>query len=635
MSSLLKQKESRKNIFSNNNISNEKNKRIKKELNKNDKELVFSKEKNDLKKKSNNVNISVKKSEEIKKIIKKDTNNPFRNFSFFNDYKKFDPSNKENNIINQKEKKCIPQKLTQKKELKNIIKLSKFQINQNLPNDKNNFKFNFNNKLSLYINDSYNISKYKKKNKINDKNIKNINSSNIKVNIKNSYNNNYSVFLTKNNENNLNNIKNEKNEMKSLNASIKSRNNKKLIKKNKRNYTSEKKNNIKILDNLESFTSTINNKKEHIKYSGNSKKEKLKNKSKNKKLLFDDDNLENIYNKSSQNYNSINNEAKSQRNNKDYINNLDIINIINLKEQTKKFSLYLNNTEEFIKSERNKNNEDSKDLYTSITVRKIDYLNNDISLLNNEKINNKSNSIIESNTNIKQSKWDKKYFVPRVYESLKNEGKNQNENKKFYKKINNYEIIKVNTSHNNTQKKLINFGDKIKKKREMFFNFNTKKMSSENYGYYNYMNLSSKLRNSFISKRNKHIVERNISIKNHLSYNYNSNRESDFNQQERKLELIHKEIILGKKKDEINKSNKCEISLDNISDYYYKKNQNDGKKYPKNNKGIKRFKTINFKVNSLNIKKFNNNNEKIVVKRGDLLNRLRNIKYNYSLNEEK
>ena len=162
MSSLLKQKESRKNIFSNNSISNEK-KRIKKDLNKNDKELVFSKEKNDLKKKSNNVNISVKKSEENKKIIKKDTNNPFRNFSFFNDYKKFDPSNKENNIINQKEKKCIPQKLTQKKELKNIIKLSKFQINQNLPNDKNNFKFNFNNKLSLYINDSYNISKYKKK----------------------------------------------------------------------------------------------------------------------------------------------------------------------------------------------------------------------------------------------------------------------------------------------------------------------------------------------------------------------------------------------------------------------------------------------------------------------------------------
>ena len=51
----------------------------------------------------------------------------------------------------------------------------------------------------------------------------------------------------------------------------------------------------------------------------------------------------------------------------------------------------------------------------------------------------------------------------------------------------------------------------------------------------------------------------------------------------------------------------------------------------------KQCKTFHIKVNSVNvIKKANNNNmiknngEKMIVKRGDLLKRLRNIKHNYS-----
>ena len=255
-------------------------------------------------------------------------------------------------------------------------------------------------------------------------------------------------------------------------------------------------------------------------------------------------------------------------------------------------------------------------------MKKINYSNNDISLLNNEKQNNNNNNFIESNSNIMKNKWEK-YFIPIVQASLINSDENQNENKKLYKKID-------NKTNRIIHKKTIKFGDNNKKKRELLFNFNNK---NENYQYYNYLNLSSKRTNSFISKRNKHITERNISIKNNSNYKYNSDIEFDLNQQERKLELIRNEISLEKKKDEMNKSNICPISVDNISNFYNNDNSNDEKISLKhiiiNNK---KFKTFHLKVNSFNIKQ---NNEKIIVKRGDLLNRLRNIKYNYSMNEEK
>ena len=335
------------------------------------------------------------------------------------------------------------------------------------------------------------------------------------------------------------------------------------------------------------------------------------------------------------------------------INNFDIINIINIKEKTKKISTSirsnsnLNNTTitkskkgviningskgrniikvnnaksknidylnyiNLIKKTKNKENE----LYigglnTPKSNRKHDYLNNDISSYT-EKYNK---SFVHSmlNNGLYQNKWDKKCFVPIVSASLiKGEeiyGNIIKSDKKVLKEninnnFNNYNSV----IRSNRKSKRNNFFDNNKKKRELLFNFIHKKMKSD---AFEYLNVSSKRTRSFIYKRNMHITER---------YNsFNKLRNSNIDYQEKQLDEIHNEIINNKM------NNICTISVDNIYNYNFKKNKSEEK-----DKKYKRFK---IKVKSMNtIKKDSQTNFKnMIVKRGELLNKLRNIKRNYS-----
>jgi len=334
------------------------------------------------------------------------------------------------------------------------------------------------------------------------------------------------------------------------------------------------------------------------------------------------------------------------------INNFDIINIINIKEKTKKLStsissntnlnnttitkskkkviningskgrniIKVNNTKSknidylnyinLIKKSKNKEN----DLFigglnTPKSIRKKNYLNNDVSSYT-EKYNKSFVHSILNNAN--QNKWDKKCFVPivsaslikgdEIYENIiKSDKKVLNENINI--SCNNYNSV----IRSNRKYKRNNFFDNNKKKRELLFNFIHKKMKSE---AFEYLNVSSKRTRSFIYKRNKHITER---------YNsFNKLRNSNIDYQAKQLDEIHNEIINNKM------NNICTISVDNIYNYNFKKNKSEEK-----NKKYKRFK---LKVKSMNtIKKESHANFKnIIVKRGELLNKLRNIKRNYS-----
>ena len=334
------------------------------------------------------------------------------------------------------------------------------------------------------------------------------------------------------------------------------------------------------------------------------------------------------------------------------INNFDIINIINIKEKTKKLStsissntnlnnttitkskkrvinidgskgrniIKVNNTKSknidylnyinLIKKPKNKEN----DLFigglnTPKSIRKKNYLNNDISSYT-EKYNKSFVHSMLNNAN--QNKWDKKCFVPivsaslikgdEIYENIiKSDKKVLNENINI--SCNNYNSV----IRSNRKYKRNNFFDNNKKKRELLFNFIHKKMKSE---AFEYLNVSSKRTRSFIYKRNKHITER---------YNsFNKLRNSNIDYQAKQLDEIHNEIINNKM------NNICTISVDNIYNYNFKKNKSEEK-----NKKYKRFK---LKVKSMNtIKKESHANFKnIIVKRGELLNKLRNIKRNYS-----
>ena len=91
-------------------------------------------------------------------------------------------------------------------------------------------------------------------------------------------------------------------------------------------------------------------------------------------------------------------------------------------------------------------------------------------------------------------------------------------------------------------------------------------------------------------------------------------------------------------------SYKCGISVDNICDISFEKNKMGEIINEQNNKNkIKKYKAFHIKVNSLNlIKTSKDNNNKnnelkgitMIIKRGDLLNRLRKIKHNYSAMKE-
>ena len=396
-------------------------------------------------------------------------------------------------------------------------------------------------------------------------------------------------------------------------------------------------NNGKIISD-KIFTENVTNSGKVIKFG---KKQKI-----NKSLINKTNNT--INNKKIMNFNEID-KSKNYIN---IINNFDIINIINLKEKTKKLSTSirsntnLNNTTitkskkkvininetksrniikvnkaksknidylnyiNLIKKSKNKENEQYiGGLNTPKSIRNKNYLNNNISSYTEKYNKSFVHSILN---NVSQNKWDKNCFVPivsaslikgdEIYENIiKSDKKVLKEN--INNSCNNYNSV----IRSNRKYKRNNFFDNNKRKRELLFNFIHKKMKSE---ALEYLNESSKKTRSFIYKRNKHITER---------YNsFNKLRNSNIDYQAKQLDEIHNEIIKNKM------NNICTISVDNIYNYNFKKNKSEEK-----NKKYKRFK---LKVKSMNtIKKESQTDFKnIIVKRGELLNKLRNIKRNYS-----
>ena len=578
-------------------------------------------------------NSSIKKMKQIKKISINDNENKSL---ITKSTKKLDSSNKENHVINNKEKIDL-KKYSQKKALKNIVNAAKIQIKQNLPKkiDKN---IKCQNKLSTLINNS------DKKSQVNNNHIQNEDEeAKIKEIMKNKEKEkDISQMNISNNKSSI--IKNEKKE--DLDETINSKEPESALKYDRKNMSEKK---IAIKTGGSSGNILVKMKKEHIKYSIKKKKQKPNINIKSKKLIYEEEFLNNIYIKK---YNSINNEKENNRSFIDIINNFDIINIINKKEETKKLSSSiqkdrLNNTHEFSKKKTKKLNnskiknseksaksnkkiitkkEDEKS-YVPITMRNINISNNSLSLLKIEKRMNSISCLIEKK-NITQNKWDNKYFIPIVSASLINGEEKKKEREKYYKKIN---TNKNNLNRNNyitNSKKSINFGDNNKKKREMLFNFSNKKIKSEDYSY---ISFQSKRTNSFIDKRNKHITERNNSI-NTLKKN-KLNLENDLKQQEQKLEIIKNKISQEKIKEKMNEHNICAISVDNIYDNSFDKNKMEEIiNHQYNKKNNKKYKTFHIKVNSMNIIQ-KGEKKRVIIKRGDLLNRLRKIKHNYFVME--
>ena len=566
-------------------------------------------------------NTSVKKIKQVKKISINDYENKQsdinismnKNYSIKNKTK-LDLSNKENHILNQKEKKDL-MKNTKKKILNNIEEMkAKIKVNK---------------KTNLILkNINSNVTKLSKSDNIAE-------NDNIKkkgVLISNETSNNDTIVNT------TTFFKNKESDDLLLNT-LKSQDNKYILK----NISEHK---IRKSDNGNNgnIISLIQMRKKYIKYS--MKRQNTNINIKNRKLMYKNGYLNITYLKK---YNSNNNEINNNKSYIDVINNLDIINIINQKELTKKLSSsiqkdsILNLTQELSKKRSitknlknnkvmnisTKLNQDEKELdksnennkFIPLTQRNINISNDNYLLLNSDKKNNCNKSFLSN-------KWEKKYFIPIVSASLINGEEKKKRNPKNYKKINKKDnslnLLKKDfiTNHN---RKSLNFGDNNKKKREMLFNFINEKIEKEKN---NYISFQTKRTNSLTLKRNKHINERkkSINIKNNNYYNLND----DLIQQEKKLELISNELSKEKINKKINKTNKFCISMDNICNNNSNNNIINEKIDQQNNKiDNKKLKTFHIKINSLNNNHKGNNS--MIIKRGDLLNKLRKIKHNYSL----
>ena len=560
-------------------------------------------------------NTSVKKIKQVKKISINDYENKQsdinismnKNYSIKNKTK-LDLSNKENHILNQKEKKDL-MKNTKKKILNNIEEMkAKIKVNK---------------KTNLILkNINSNTTKLSKSDNISE----NDNIKNKGVLISNETRNNDTIVNT------TTFFKNMESDDLLLNT-LKSQD-KKYILKNKTIHLSEHKIRMSDNGNYGNIISLIQMRKKYIKYS--MKRQNTNINIKNRKLMYKNGYLNITYLKK---YNSNNNEINNNKSYIDVINNLDIINIINQKELTKKLSSsiqkdsILNLTQELSKKrsitknlknnkvinistklnqyekELDKSNENNK--FIPLTQRNINLSNENYSLLNSDKKNNCNKSFLSN-------KWEKKYFIPIVSASLINGEEKKKRNPKNYKKINKKDnslnLLKKDfiTNHN---RKSLNFGDNNKKKREMLFNFINEKIEKEKN---NYISFQTKRTNSLTLKRNKHINERknSINIKNNNYYNLND----DLIQQEKKLELISNELSKEKINKKINKTNKFCISMDNICNNNSNNNIINEKIDQQNNKiDNKKFKTFHIKINSLNNNHKGNNS--MIIKRGDLLNK--------------
>ncbi len=609
-------------------------------------------------------NTSVKKLKQVKKIsindndnkrlfmnklhLRNDRNMPLKKNKTMKCGQKIDSSNKENYRINNKEKIEI-QKTIQNNVLQNIVNATKKKIKQNLPKKINK---NINNKYSKNLCNSQHISRiHKNKDEDKDKEINNLSliQSN-KYIIEKKEDNNNLISISHNKSIIIENEKKEDiidedkdNENYKDNSQI--YNMEYITNDDKRKNLSEKKIHVQNLGCEGNIIPIIKMKKEHIKYSIKKNREKISINLKNKKYIYEDDN-DYIKETNLKKYNSMNNDIDISKSYISIINNYDIINIINKKERTKKLSSSIKNDSSLLhnsnlsKKKLNKKNYNSniqtfkkvnlsakfnninkekekrkeKGKYP-MTMRNNSTINDNILLYTDNKNSISNISNISNNNNILiQNKWDNKYYIPIVSASLINGEENSIDKNKYInsKRVNNKEAninYLYKDKYKNNHKKSLNFGDNNKMKREMLFNFSHKKLKSK------YNNYNKKRTNSFVYQRNKHITERNNSI----NYLHNDKSLNDLNLKEKKLELILKAFH----KEKICKYNNYSISMDKIID------NNTDKNNVQNNKK----KTLHLKVNSLNViksAKNNHNYDSIIVKRGDLLNRLRNFKHNIS-----
>ena len=610
-----------------------------------------------------------------KELIKKNTSMKIN--------KKFDASNKENQIINQKDK--IEHKRTQKKIIRKMGNETKLLIKQNLSIMKNKIKkqvLNKYNRISIMLNAPEKGKNLFKENIKTISQINNNNDLNKKSLKKESLISQSKTMCIENGKTMDEEEDGELEENKVINISNDDEDIEYTLKYDKNNK-SDKKNKIKSRINNGKFEPNFNSKKEKIICE---LKKQVNNPDINIMLRKKNNGVNLATNNNFKINNSINNEIRKENCQQNYINiinNFDIINIINRKEQNKKLNKSNQSNSKLYKTEdiseentiklnpalekkfkinglnivyndSNKNsqktisekNQNKEAFNVPKTVRNINHKIKRIYLSKQYNINQTISigEIDTSNNNIRK-KWDNKNFIPLVNASLVKKDEIRKNKITFFKKIlidnnNQNKTIVENNSSKNTLKH-INFGDNNKKKREMLFSLSDKKIKNEN------INILS-----FHFKRNQHITERNRSLKNiinnisndnNISNNYNSNIDSDLNIQEKKLNLISSEINKFKTKQKFSIPNKYSFSLDKIIDKNINNNNTEETKdfdFMQRYQKKKKYKTFHIKFDSLNLVKYKNdsfiNGHGIVMKRGDLLNNLRKIKYNYTnLDESK
>ena len=620
-----------------------------------------------------NKNINSKNNN--KELIKKNTSMKIN--------KKFDASNKENQIINQKDK--IEHKRTQKKIIRKMGNETKLLIKQNLSIMKNKIKkqvLNKYNRISIMLNAPEKGKNLFKENIKTISQINNNNDLNKKSLKKESLISQSKTMCIENGKTMDEEEDGELEENKVINISNDDEDIEYTLKYDKNNK-SDKKNKIKSRINNGKFEPNFNSKKEKIICE---LKKQVNNPDINIMLRKKNNGVNLATNNNFKINNSINNEIRKENCQQNYINiinNFDIINIINRKEQNKKLNKSNQSNSKLYKTEdiseentiklnpalekkfkinglnivyndSNKNsqktisekNQNKEAFNVPKTVRNINHKIKRIYLSKQYNINQTISigEIDTSNNNIRK-KWDNKNFIPLVNASLVKKDEIRKNRITFFKKIlidnnNQNKTIVENNSSKNTLKH-INFGDNNKKKREMLFSLSDKKIKNEN------INILS-----FHFKRNQHITERNRSLKNiinnisndnNISNNYNSNIDSDLNIQEKKLNLISSEINKFKTKQKFSIPNKYSFSLDKIIDKNINNNNTEETKdfdFMQRYQKKKKYKTFHIKFDSLNLVKYKNdsfiNGHGIVMKRGDLLNNLRKIKYNYTnLDESK
>ena len=610
-----------------------------------------------------------------KELIKKNTSMKIN--------KKFDASNKENQIINQKDK--IEHKRTQKKIIRKMGNETKLLIKQNLSIMKNKIKkqvLNKYNRISIMLNAPEKGKNLFKENIKTISQINNNNDLNKKSLKKESLISQSKTMCIENGKTMDEEEDGELEENKVINISNDDEDIEYTLKYDKNNK-SDKKNKIKSRINNGKFEPNFNSKKEKIICE---LKKQVNNPDINIMLRKKNNGVNLATNNNFKINNSINNEIRKENCQQNYINiinNFDIINIINRKEQNKKLNKSNQSNSKLYKTEdiseentiklnpalekkfkinglnivyndSNKNsqktisekNQNKEAFNVPKTVRNINHKIKRIYLSKQYNVNQTISigEIDTSNNNIRK-KWDNKNFIPLVNASLVKKDEIRKNRITFFKKIlidnnNQNKTIVENNSSKNTLKH-INFGDNNKKKREMLFSLSDKKIKNEN------INILS-----FHFKRNQHITERNRSLKNiinnisndnNISNNYNSNIDSDLNIQEKKLNLISSEINKFKTKQKFSIPNKYSFSLDKIIDKNINNNNTEETKdfdFMQRYQKKKKYKTFHIKFDSLNLVKYKNdsfiNGHGIVMKRGDLLNNLRKIKYNYTnLDESK